>query len=142
MFKTRFFVAAALAGAAVVSTPALAVDSPVVGSWATEAKSDFGTFKATWTVAQSGDGYTIDVKDAPPEGGDGGGGGGPGAGGPPPTSKISDVAVSGSTLTFKREIMFGDMTINLTYTVTVDGNTMTGQTHSDFGDIPITGTRQ
>jgi hypothetical protein len=137
MFKSRFLIGAALAGAAMVASPALAADSAVVGTWATEAKSDFGTFKAVWTVAQDGVAYTVDVKDSPPEGG-----GGPGAGGPPPTGKISDVAVDGNMLSFKREIMFGDMTINLTYSVTVDGNNMTGQTHSDFGDIPITGVRQ
>ena len=135
MFKTRYLVATAMAGAALLSTPALAADSPVVGTWATEAKSDFGTFKATWTVAQNGDSYTVDVKDQPPEGG-----GGPPGG--PPQSTISDVMVDGNTLTFKRELMMGDMTIDLNYTVTVDGDAMTGQTHSDFGDIPITGMRQ
>ena len=140
MFKTRYLAAAMLAGAAFMSTPALAADSPVVGSWATEAKSDFGTFKAVWTVAQDGDSYTVDVKDEPPEGGGGGGGGGPPGG--PPQSTISDVMVDGNTLTFKRELMIGDMTIDLNYTVTVDGDTMTGNTHSDFGDIPITGMRQ
>ena len=61
MFKTRYLVATAMAGAALLSTPALAADSPVVGTWATEAKSDFGTFKATWTVAQDGDAYTLQL---------------------------------------------------------------------------------
>lgn len=135
MFKARHLAAAAFAGAAFVSMPALAADSPVAGIWNTEAKSDFGTFKSTWTVAQSGDGYTIDVKDAPMDGA-------PGGDGAPPKSTISDVAVSGNTLTFKRELVMGDMTIDLDYDVAVDGNAMTGQTHSDFGDIPITGMRQ
>ena len=135
------FAALAVAGAMFAATPALAADSPVVGTWATEAKSDFGTFKSTWTVAQNGGAYTIDVKDAPPEGGAPGGdaGGAPPA---PPKSTISDVAVNGNTLTFNRELVMGDMTIKLAYKVTADGNTLTGQTHSDFGDIPITGTRQ
>ena len=124
---------AAAAAALFVAAPAFAA-SPVVGTWATEAKSDFGTFKSTWTVAEAGGGYTVNVADAPMEGG-------PGAGGPPPTSTISDVNVDGNTLTFKRALVIGDMTINLSYTVTVDGNAMTGMTHSDFGDIPITGSR-
>ena len=121
------------------AAPAMAADSPVVGTWATVAKSDFGTFKSTWTVAQNGGAYTVDVKDAPPEGGDAQG---PGAGGPPPKSTISDVAVDGSTLTFNRELVMGDMTIKLAYKVTADGNNLTGMTHSDFVDIPITGTKQ
>ena len=45
------FAALAAAGAMFAATPAFAADSAVVGTWATEAKSDFGTFKSTWTVA-------------------------------------------------------------------------------------------
>jgi hypothetical protein len=136
MRQLRF---AALAAAAVAfATPAMAADSPVVGTWATEAKSDFGTFKSTWTVTDSNGTYAIDVKDAPPEGGPPGGD----AGGAPPKSTISNVAVNGNTLTFDRELVMGDMTIKLAYKVTADGNTLTGMTHSDFGDIPITGTKQ
>ena len=131
--------ALAAAGAMFAATPAFAADSPVAGTWATEAKSDFGTFKSTWTVADNNGTYTVDVKDAPPEGGAGGGDGAP----PPPSkSTISNVAVDGNTLTFDRELVMGDMTIKLSYKVTADGNALTGTTHSDFGDIPITGTRQ
>jgi hypothetical protein len=133
MFKTRY-VAAAMAGAVLFSVPAFAADSPIVGTWATEAKSDFGSFKSDWTVAKNGDAYTIDVKDAPMAGAP--------AGAAPPKSTISDVAVDGNTLTFKRELVMGDMTIDLDYKVTVDGDMMTGQSHSSFGDIPITGTRE
>jgi hypothetical protein len=127
--------ALAAAGAMFAASPALAADSAVVGTWATEAKSDFGTFKSTWTVAQNGGTYTVDVKDAPMEGG-------PGGDGPPPKSTISNVAVDGNSLTFDRELLMGDMTIKLAYKVTADGSALTGQTHSDFGDIPITGTKQ
>ncbi|MGZ3233943.1 MAG: hypothetical protein ACXU7O_04535 [Croceibacterium sp.] len=140
MRQFRFAVIAA-AGALVAASPAFAADPPVVGTWATVAKTDFGTFKLTWTVAQSGGAYTIDVKDAPPEGGAPGGDAG-GAAAAPPKSTISDVVVDGNTLSFNRELVMGDMTIKLSYKVTADGNMLTGQTHSDFGDIPITGTRQ
>jgi hypothetical protein len=135
MRQLRFAALAAVAMFA--ATPAFAADSPIAGTWATEAKSDFGTFKSTWTVAESNGTYTIDVKDAPPEGG-------ADAGGPPPPSKstISDVKVEGNKLTFKRQLVMGDMTIDLNYDVTVDGSAMTGTTHSSFGDIPITGTKQ
>jgi hypothetical protein len=134
------FAALAAAGAMFTATPAFAADSPVAGTWATEAKSDFGTFKSTWTVAQNGDGYTIDVKDAPMPAGPGGDAGAAPA--DPPKSTISDVKVEGNKLTFKRELVMADMTIDLNYDVTVDGNNLTGTTHSSFGDIPITGMRQ
>jgi len=131
------FAAFAAAAMMVTATPAFAADSAVTGTWATEAKSDFGTFKSTWTVTDNNGTYSVDVKDVPPEGG-------AAAGGPPPPSKstISNVAVDGNTLTFDRELVMGDMTIKLSYKVTADGNALTGTTHSDFGDIPITGTKQ
>ena len=134
------FAALAAAGALFVASPAFAADSPVVGTWATEAKSDFGTFKSTWTVAEAGGAYTVDVKDAPMAGGPGGGDGAP------PKSTVSNVKVDGSTLTFDRELVMGDMTIKMSYTATANGNALTGQSHVSFGDmpmdIPITGTRQ
>jgi hypothetical protein len=130
------FAALAAAGTLFAATPAYAADSALAGTWSTEAKSDFGTIKATWTVAQNGGSYSIDIKDEPMQGGPGG------AAPAPPKSTISDVKVDGNKLTFKRELVMGDMTIDLDYDVTVDGNAMTGTTHSSFGDIPITGTKQ
>lgn len=78
------------------------------------------------------------MADLPPEGGDAQGPGG----GPPPESTISDVMVDGNTLTFKRELKLDQGPMTLSYTAMVDGDTMTGQAHTDFGPIPITGTRQ
>ncbi|MBO0749257.1 MAG: hypothetical protein J2O44_02345 [Porphyrobacter sp.] len=138
MRQLRFAALAAVAMFA--AAPAFAADSPVVGTWATEAKSDFGTFKSTWTVAQNGGTYTIDVKDAPMDGAPGGGDGAP------PKSTISNVKVDGSTLSFDRELVMGDMTIKINYKATANGNALTGQSHVNMGDmpmdIPITGTRQ
>lgn len=133
MTRLKLFAAAAIAGSLAFAAPALAEDSPVLGTWATEAKTDFGTFKSNWTVAEADGAYTVDVVDAPMEGG---------PGGPPPESTISDVKVEANTLTFKRELKMEQGPMDLTYTVTVDGATMTGQANSDFGPIPITGTRQ
>ncbi len=112
------------------AAPALAATA-VDGTWAIEAKTDFGIFKSTMTVAESGGATTVDIVDVPTEGMP-----------PPGPSKISDVKVDGNTLTFKREISFGDMPMTLDYTATVDGNTLTGTASSSFGPTPITGTRQ
>jgi hypothetical protein len=130
MKKFSLFAGAALAASIVVAAPALAA-SPVEGKWAIEAKTDFGTFKSTMTVAESGGATTVEMADVPTEGMP-----------PPGPSKISDVKVDGNTLTFKREISFGDMPIALDYTATVDGNTLTGTANSSFGATPITGTRE
>lgn len=133
MTRLKLFAAAAFAGSLAFATPALAEDSPVAGTWATEAKTDFGTFKSNWTVAQADGAYTVEVVDAPMEGG---------PGGPPPESTISNVKVEANTLSFTRSLKMEQGPMDLKYTVTVDGATMTGQANSDFGPIPITGTRQ
>jgi hypothetical protein len=122
---------AAVAGSLAFAAPAFAEGS-VAGTWATEAKTDFGTFKANWTVADNDGAYMVEVADVPGEG----------QSGPPPEGTVSDVKVDGNTLSFKRELKLDQGPMTLSYTVTVDGDAMTGQAHSDFGDIPITGTRQ
>jgi len=133
MFKTIRF-AAFLAGASLISIPALAASSPVVGTWNTEAVTDFGTFRATMTVAEDGDGYAIDIKDVPIEGA-------PPAP-PSPPGAVTDVVVDGASFSFKRKLTTpqGDMT--LSYAGTVDGDKLTAQVDTgQFGTIPVTGTR-
>jgi hypothetical protein len=125
----KFSLFAAAAALAVVSAPAIAA-TPADGTWEIEAKTDFGTFKSTMTVGEAGGATTVEIVDVPAEGMP-----------PPGPSKISDVKVDGNTLTFKRELSFGDMPIALDYTATVDGNTLTGTANSSFGATPITGTR-
>jgi hypothetical protein len=52
------------------------------------------------------------------------------------------VKVEANKLSFTRALKMEQGPMNLKYTVTVDGDTMTGEASSDFGPIPITGTRQ
>ena len=133
MFRKYVF-AALLAGASLTAAPALAQSSPVVGSWDTEAVTDFGTFKAKLNIAQSGAGYTVEMVDAPQTGPDG-------QPAPAMASTISDVTVNGTNFSFKRTIDFQGQAIVLTYTGTVDGNALTATANSDFGAIPVKGTR-
>ena len=125
----------AAVAAAFLAVPALAADSPAAGTWAVEAKTDFGTFKSDWTVAEADGAWTLDMKDQPMEGG-------PGGDGPPPESTISNLKVDGGKLTFDRALDMGGQKMNISYAVTVDGDTMTGTANSDFGPIPIAGTRK
>ena len=128
----RLSLFAAAAASLAFAAPAMAEGSPVAGTWVVEAKTDFGNFKSSWTVAEADGAYTLDMADAPMDGFDG----------PPPKSTITDVKVDGDTLTFKRELDMGQGAMVLTYSAKVEGNTMTGSANSDFGPIPITGTRQ
>lgn len=133
MLKSIRFAALAM-GASLLAAPALAADSPVVGTWNTEAVTDFGTFKATMTVAEAAGAYTVDIKDVPAEGA-------PPAP-PAPEGSVSDVVVDGANFSFKRKLTTpqGDMT--LSYTGSVEGDKLTAQVDTgQFGTIPVTGTR-
>jgi len=134
MFR-KFVFAATLAAASLTATPALAQSSPAVGTWDTESVTDFGTFKAEVTIAQSGGGYTVAMVDAPQTGPDG-------QPAPAMTSTISDVTVNGANFSFKRTIDFQGQAIVLNYTGSVDGNALTATANSDFGAIPVKGTRK
>ena len=134
MFKTIRFAAVA-AAATLLAAPALAQSSPALGNWDTEAVTDFGTFKATLTIAESGGGYSVQMADVPQTGPDG-------QPAPVPASTISDVVVDGAKLTFKRKLTTPQGEMNLTYTANVSGDALTGEVGSDFGPIPLTGTRK
>jgi hypothetical protein len=134
MFSKTVF-AAVVASATVMAAPAYAQSSPVLGSWDTEAATDFGTFKATLTIAESGGVYSAQMVDTPPAGPDG-------QPAPAMASTISDVTVNGANFSFKRTIDFQGQPIVLNYTGTVDGDALTATANSDFGAIPVKGTRK
>ena len=123
--------AALAATAAVIAVPAYAQSSPVLGSWDTEAVTDFGTFKATLTVTEANGAYAIAMTDVPAEGAP-----------PPGASSISEVTVNGADFAFKRTIDFQGQPIVLNYTGKVDGNALTATAASDFGAMPVKGTRK
>ena len=133
MLKSLRFAALATS-ASLMAAPALAAASPVVGTWHTEAVTDFGTFKATMTVAEADGGYTIDIKDVPLEGA-------PPAP-PSPPGAITDVVVDGTMFSFKRKLTTPQGEMTMTYTGTVDGDKMAAEADiGEFGKIPVTGTR-
>jgi hypothetical protein len=125
---------AALAFAAsLLSTPALAQESPVLGTWNTQAVTDFGTFASTMTVLDDEGSYIVTLEDVAPAGG--------GAAPPAMESSISDVVVDGATFTFKRSLTTPQGAMELAYAGTVDGNNLTATVTSPMGAIPVTGTR-
>jgi len=137
MFKTIRF-AALVAGASLMAAPAWAQSSPVLGTWNTQAVTDFGTFKSKMIVAQSGGAYTVEMQDVPPEGAppaDGAAGGmTPGA--------ITDVVVDGTNFSFKRKLTTPQGEMSLSYSGKVDGDSLTAEVDTgQFGKLPVTGTR-
>ena len=133
MFKSVRFAALA-AAASMMAVPAVAADSPVLGTWDTAIDVQGQKMTAEITVAQAGDGYTVAIKDGPMPGAP--------ADAPPMPSAISDVVVDGAKLTFKRKLTTPQGEMNLTYTANADGDALTGEIGSDFGPIAMTGTRK
>ena len=133
MLKSVRF-AALVAAASLMTAPALAADSPVVGTWDTAIDMQGQKVTAEWTVAQAGDAYTVTIKDGPFPGAP--------ADAPAMPSAISDVAVDGAKLTFKRKLTTPQGEMNLTYTANVSGDVLTGEVNSEFGPIAMTGTRK
>lgn len=133
MFKPVRFAALA-AVASLMAAPALAADSPVVGTWDTAIDVQGQKITAELTVAQSGDAYTVAIKDGPMPGAP--------ADAPPMPSTISDVVVDGAKLTFKRKLTTPQGELQMSYTGTVDGDKLTAEVDTgQFGKIPVTGTR-
>ena len=131
MFKTIRF-AALVESASLIAAPALAQSSPVLGTWNTEAVTDFGTFKATMKVAEANGAYTVEITDVPAEGAP-----------PSAPSTISDVVVDGSNFSFKRKLTTPQGEMNLAYSGNVDGDKLTAEVDTgQFGKLPVTGTRQ
>jgi len=133
MLKSVRFAALA-AVAALVAAPALAADSPVVGTWDTAIDLQGQKITAEWTVVQAGDSYTVSIKDGPFPGAP--------ADAPAMPSAISDVVVDGAKLTFKRKLTTPQGEMNLTYAATATGDALAGEINSDFGPIAVTGTRK
>jgi uncharacterized protein (DUF111 family) len=133
MFKSVRFAAIA-AAATLIAAPAFAQSSPVVGTWATKIAVQDMTIESTMTVAQAAGGYTVEIKDGPMPGAP--------ADAPAMPSTISDVKVEGSKLSFNRKLTTPQGEMALAYSGTVTGDAFAGEIASDFGPIPITGTRQ
>jgi hypothetical protein len=135
MFRKTVFAALA-AATALASAPAFAA-SAVVGTWDTTINVQETKINAEVTVAEANGGYTVDIKDGPMPGAPGGP---EGAAALP--SKISEVAVDGDTLKFKRHLTTPQGEMDLAYALTAAGNNLTGTINSQFGDIPVTGVRK
>jgi len=125
---TRLAAAAAF-GSAMIAAPAIAQESPVVGSWETAMETPMGNFSATLKLSHVDGAYVVEMAEQMPEGS------------PAMESAISNVAVEGSTLTFDRSLTTPQGPMELKYSFTADGDAITGAANSEFGAMAITGTR-
>ena len=97
---------------------------PVVGVWDLAYKIGDRDVTAKLTVSEKADG-AFDARWTSPMG----------------ESTISNVQFEGGKLTFDRTIKFNDREFTMTFEGVAQGDTLTGASKSDRGEIPIAGTR-
>lgn len=127
----KFGFAALAASVAFIATPAMAQDSGVVGTWNTAVETPGGNFESAWTFAEDGGVYTLEMENAPAEGGPGG----------DMEATTSDVVVEGNTFSFKQAVTTPQGAMEIAISGTVDGDALTAEANTDFGAMPISGTR-
>jgi len=109
--------------AACASTP----QNPFVGSWAVNMDSPIGARPGTMNFAADGTG-TMSIE-------------APGAEGQPPAT-FANATFEENTVKFSTSIDAQGQQITLDFTGAVDGDNITGEFNTDFGAMPVTGTRK
>ncbi len=110
------FALTVLVGCAGTSTPA------GVGVWNIEMNTPLGAMPATLTMNEDGSGSMA---------ADGMG-----------SAPVSGITYDGNSVAFSAAIDAQGQSINLDFTGTVDGDSLSGEFGSDFGAFGVTGTRQ
>lgn len=96
---------------------------PIVGVWNLVLETPMGTQEPTFTVTQV-DG-ALSGKFTSPQG----------------ELDIGEITDSDGVITFDMDIEAAGQALTLKFSGTVEGDTLTGKFGSDFGDMPVTGTR-
>ena len=95
--------------------------NPIVGTWDTVAVTPVGEQAATWTISADGTGVMSG------EAGD---------------QAIDGIMMDGNSLSFEVAIDAGGQSLNLSFSGTVEGDSLSGEFDSDFGAFSVTGSRQ
>ncbi|GJM12388.1 MAG: hypothetical protein DHS20C12_07910 [Pseudohongiella sp.] len=95
--------------------------NPAVGSWDTVVVSPIGDQPSVWTINADGTGMMSSDQ------GD---------------QAIDGIVFDGNNLSFDLDIDAGGQFLSLSFSGTVEGDSLSGVFGSDFGDFDVTGTRQ
>lgn len=109
--------------AACASTPS----NPFVGDWTVNMDSPIGALPGTLSFADDGSGSMMIEA--------------PGAEGQPPAT-FQGATYEGNTVAFSTTLDAQGQEITLSFTGTVDGDALSGEFDTDFGAMPVTGTRK
>lgn len=95
--------------------------NPIVGTWNTVATTPLGDQAAVWTIAADGTGMMS---------GDAG------------DQAIDGIMMDGNTISFDVTVDAGGQSLDLSFSGSVEGNSLSGEFGSDFGAFAVSGTRQ
>jgi hypothetical protein len=95
--------------------------SPGVGMWDVSINTPVGEQSGVWTIAADGTGIMgSDLGD----------------------QAIEGIILEGNSISFEVDIDAGGQSLSLSFSGTVEGDTLSGDFSSDFGDFSVMGTRQ
>lgn len=117
IFKSFIVVAATVILAACASTPA----NPFVGMWELSINTPVGAMGATLDVSADMMGSMSSAELG--------------------ATEMRGITVTDNAVSFNVVVDAQGQTLALSFAGTIDGNTLTGNFDSDFGAIPVTGTR-
>lgn len=103
--------------AACVSAPV----SPGVGAWDVNINTPLGDQASVWTIAADGTGSMA---------------------GEQGEQLLEGIMLDGNSISFSVDIDAGGQSLSMSFTGTVDGDSLSGEFDTDFGAFGVTGTRQ
>ena len=121
--KRILSVIAGAAAALLLAVPAQAQDVDITGKWESTRETQQGTMTTTFTFERDGGKLTGTLGS---QRGD---------------MEISDGTIEGNKISFKLVMTRGDRTIEMTYSGTVEGDTITGTMQTPRGEQPWTAQR-
>jgi len=95
--------------------------NPAVGSWNISLDTPMGQFPAVMTIAADGTGsFNSDLA---------------------PSMPISGITFNGNAVNFSTDVEAQGMQLTLVFNAEINGDTLSGELGTDFGDMAVTGTR-
>ena len=95
--------------------------NPFVGTWDTMATSPLGDQASVWTIADDGTGVMASEMG---------------------NQVVEGIVVDGNDVSFVLEVDAGGQFLRLSFSGSIEGDSLNGAFASDFGDFAVTGTRK
>lgn len=118
---TKFIRTLSISASFALLVACAAETSPGVGVWDVNIDTPVGSQAGVWTINSDGTGIMgSDLGD----------------------QAIEGIALEGNTIAFDVDIDAGGQSLSLSFSGTVNGDSLDGEFASDFGAVPVSGSRQ